>query len=359
MSEAPVLATVRNRIGHLTLNRPAGLNALTLPMVRLLHRQLQAWADDPQIVAVVLRGAGEKAFCAGGDIRALYDSHRNGDSLHRQFFEEEYALDQYIHAYAKPILALLDGYVLGGGMGLVQGASLRVITERTKMGMPETAIGFFPDVGASYFLSRLPGELGLYLGVTGVQIRAADALYAQLADCCIASEQLAELDRCLDSMSWNVRPQEALRTLLATLACNTLPGAGLKALQPAIATHFAQADLPAIRASLRAETRPEYRDWAEETLRLLDSRSPIAMAVTLEQLRRGRSLSLAECFGLEQTLASQWFASGDIIEGVRALLVDKDKAPRWNPPSIDAVSAERVNAFFADFKPLGKARRTG
>jgi len=356
MSEAPVLATVCNRIGHLTLNRPAGLNAVNLPMVRQLHKQLQVWADDPEILAVVLRANGEKAFCAGGDIRALYDSNKAGDGQWERFFEEEYALDQYIHAYRKPILALMDGFVLGGGMGLVQGAALRVITERTKMGMPETAIGYFPDVGASYFLSRLPGELGTYLGVTGVQIRAADALYAGLADWCLPSEQITELDRCLDNLSWTVHPQEALRTLLATLASRKLPGAELKALHPAIEEHFAQDSVAAIRASLQAEARPEFQHWAEETVKLLDSRSPLALCITLELLRRGRELPLAECFALELELDRQWFARGDIMEGVRALIIDKDKAPRWNPPSLDAVTAERIASFFSRSQPAGKAR---
>lgn len=358
MSEAPVLATVRNRIGHLTLNRPSGLNALTLPMIRILHRQLQAWAEDSEILAVVLRANGEKAFCAGGDIRWLYDSYKKADGQHDTFFVEEYALDQYIHAYPKPVLALMDGFVLGGGMGLVQGASLRVISERVKMGMPEVAIGYFPDVGGSHFLSRLPGELGTYLGVTGVQIRTADALYAGLADWYLPSDQFAELDRCLDEMSWKVHPGEALRTLLATLASNRMPGAELKALHPAIEAHFGQPDVPAIRASLQAEKRPEYLDWAEETIRVLDSRSPLACCLTLELLRRGRELSLGECFDLELHLDRQWFASGDIMEGVRALLVDKDKAPRWNPPTLAEVTPERVQAYFADFKPAaGKLRR--
>ncbi|MOA03413.1 3-hydroxyisobutyryl-CoA hydrolase [compost metagenome] len=244
-------------------------------------------------------------------------------------------------------------------MGLVQGASLRVITERTKMGMPETAIGYFPDVGASYFLSRLPGELGTYLGVTGVQIRAADALYAGLADWCLPSEQIAELDRCLDNLSWTVHPQEALRTLLATLASRKLPGAELKALHSAIEEHFAQPDLPAIRASLQAEARPEFQHWAEETVKLLDSRSPLALCITLELLRRGRELPLAECFAQELELDRQWFARGDIMEGVRALIIDKDKAPRWNPPSLDAVTAERIASFFSRNPPAGKARHAG
>ncbi|AYC31559.1 enoyl-CoA hydratase/isomerase family protein [Pseudomonas cavernae] len=358
-SAATVLATVRNRIGHLTLNRPDGLNALTLPMIRALSQQLRAWAVDPTVVAVVLRASGEKAFCAGGDIRALHDSFRAGDDLHTVFFEEEYALDQNIHAYPKPLVALMDGFVLGGGMGLAQGAALRVVTERVRMGMPETGIGYFPDVGGSYFLSRLPGELGLYLGITGVQIRAADALHARLADWCLPSELLAEFDRCLDQLSWTTHPQESLRTLLATLASNQLPGAELKALQPAIDAHFAQADLPAIRAALLAETRPEFQDWAAQTAKLLDSRSPLAMSVTLELLRRGRQLPLSDCFELELHLDRQWFAKGDIIEGVRALLIDKDKTPRWNPPTLAQLDAERVNDFFSGFQAAsGKSQRS-
>jgi enoyl-CoA hydratase/carnithine racemase len=349
-SDAVVLAEVRNRIGHLTLNRPSGLNALNLQMVRCLRQQLQAWQSDPEILAVVLRGTGQKAFCAGGDIRSLYDSFRAADDLYLTFFEEEYALDQYIHIYPKPILALMDGFVLGGGMGLVQGAPLKVITERVKMGMPETGIGYFPDVGGSYFLSRLPGELGTYLGITGSHIRAADALYTGLADWCLPSEQLGALDRCLDTMDWTRHTLESLRSLLATLASRKVVGSELKALQPAIDEHFALADLPSIRASLHAEIRPQYLHWAEETLELLDSRSPLAMIVTLELLRRGRDLSLSECFALELHLDRQWFAKGDIMEGVRALIVDKDKTPRWDPPTLGEVSRERVLEFFLGFE---------
>jgi len=350
-AEVAVLAAVRNRVGHLTLNRPAGLNALNLPMIRILWQQLQAWEDDPEVLTIVLRANGEKAFCVGGDIRALYDSCLADDDLHRIFFEEEYALDQYIHEYPKPIVALMDGFVLGGGMGLVQGTALRVVTERVKMGMPETGIGYFPDVGGSYFLSRLPGELGLYLGITGTQIRAADALYARLADWCLPSEQLANFDHCLDHMTWNGHPHESLRSLLATLASNRLTGAELKALRPAIDEHFAVPDLPAIRASLETEKRPEYLDWAEQTLKLLDSRSPLAMSVTLELLRRGRTMSLENCFELELHLDRQWFAKGDIMEGVRALIVDKDKTPRWNPPTLAQLDSERVNELFRGFQP--------
>ena len=182
MSEATVLVEVRNQVGHLILNRPSGLNALSLEMIRVIEERLNAWETDDGIHAVVLRANGEKAFCAGGDIRALYDSYRADGELHRIYFEEEFALDRHLHDYRKPVLALMDGYVLGGGMGLAQGASIRVISERVRMAMPETAIGYFPDVGASYFLSQLPHNVGLYMGLTGNQINAADALALGLAD---------------------------------------------------------------------------------------------------------------------------------------------------------------------------------
>ena len=357
--QAPVLASVRNRVGHLTLNRPSALNTLDLPMVRLLCRHLWAWEQDPEIVAVTLRGAGEKAFCAGGDIRMLYDSYKAGDNLHELFLEEEYALDEYLHGYTKPVLALLDGFVLGGGMGLAQAASLRVITERTRMGMPEVGIGFFPDVGGSYFLPRLPGELGTYLGITGCQVRAADALYANLADYYLPSERLAELDACLDHLNWTAAPVEDLQDLLADMATERLAGSELKACRQAIDEYFALPDVPAIHAALQREQRPELQDWAEQTVKLLDSRSPLAMATTLELLRRGRDLSLAECFALELHLDYQWFDKGDLMEGVRALIIDKDKRPRWNPPTLAELEPARVQAFFNEFqRACGKPVRT-
>ncbi|MNL05140.1 putative enoyl-CoA hydratase echA8 [compost metagenome] len=357
--QAPVLASVRNRVGHLTLNRPSALNTLDLPMVRLLCRHLWAWEQDPQIVAVTIRGAGEKAFCAGGDIRMLYDSYKAGDNQHELFLEEEYALDEYLHGYTKPVLALLDGFVLGGGMGLAQAASLRVITERTRMGMPEVGIGFFPDVGGSYFLPRLPGELGTYLGITGCQVRAADALYANLADYYLPSERMAELDACLDHLNWTAAPDEDLQDLLADMATERLAGSELKACRQAIDEYFALPDVPAIRTALQREQRPELQDWAEQTVKLLDSRSPLAMATTLELLRRGRYLSLAECFALELHLDYQWFDKGDLMEGVRALIIDKDKRPRWNPPTLAELEPARVQAFFNEFqRACGKPVRT-
>ena len=347
-----VLADVRNHIGHLTLNRPAGLNAITLDMVRSLTRLLQAWADDPAVYAVVLRGAGEKAFCAGGDIRSLYDSFKRGDTLHQDFFVEEYALDLLIHHYRKPVLALMDGFVLGGGMGLVQGADLRVVTERSRLAMPETAIGYFPDVGGSYFLSRIPGELGTYLGVTGVQIRAADALYCGLADWYIDSAKLDDLNQKLDRLHWHDSPLKDLQGLLAKLAVQQLPDAPLAALRPAIDHFFAQPDVPSIVEQLQAVTVADSHEWAVTTANLMQTRSPLAMAVTLQMLRRGRRLPLEQCFALELHLDRQWFERGDLIEGVRALIIDKDKTPRWNPPTLNRLDASHVESFFHHFEQV-------
>lgn len=341
-----ILAEVRNHVGHLTLNRPAELNAIDLPMVRQLHQQLNAWAEDDAVYAVVLRGAGEKAFCAGGDIRSLYDSFKNGQALHQEFFVEEYALDLAIHHYRKPVLALMDGFVLGGGMGLVQGADLRVVTERSRLGMPEVAIGYFPDVGGSHFLPRVPGELGIYLGVSGVQIRAADALYCGLADWYLDSQLLARLDHMLDHLAWKKNPLKDLQGALAKIATQRLPDAPLEKLRPAIDHFFALPDLPSLIEQLRAVTVADSHAWGLATADLLESRSPLAMAVTLEMLRRGRHLSLEECFALELHLDRQWFERGDLIEGVRALIIDKDKKPRWSPPRVQDLNPAHVASFF-------------
>ena len=341
-----VLAEVRNHIGHLTLNRPAGLNALTLDMVRSLRQHLDSWAQDPQVHAVMLRGEGPKGFCAGGDIRSLHDSFKAGDTLHHDFFEEEYALDLCIHRYRKPVLVLMDGFTLGGGMGLAQGCDLRIVTERSRLGMPEVGIGYFPDVGGSYFLSRVPGELGIYLGVSGSQIKAADALYCGLADWYLDSEKLAALDDGLDRLSFGASPLKDLQGLLASLGTQALEDAPLAKLRPVIDHFFALPDLPSILEQLRAVAIGDSRQWALDTADLLDTRSPLAMAVTLELLRRGRHLALEDCFAMELHIDRQWFEYGDIIEGVRALIIDKDKQPRWNPPTLAGLTAQRVDQFF-------------
>jgi enoyl-CoA hydratase/carnithine racemase len=301
-------AAIRAGVATVTLNRPAALNALSFDMLKGLADWLDAWEDDARVHTIVLRGAGDKAFCAGGDVRALYDSSKSGGSLHHEFFVVEYALDYRIHTYPKPIVAVMDGIVMGGGMGISQGARLRIVGDRTKMAMPETTIGLFPDVGGSYFLSRVPGKLGAYLGLVGPTLRAADTIYCGLADIYIGA--------------------------------GTPAGSELEALRPAIDEHFAHESLEAIAASLESERRAQFREWAARTREALAKRSPTMLAVTLEQLKRGATMSLADCFRMELNIIHGCFAQGDFIEGIRALIVEKDNRPRWQP-------ASSVDAFFA------------
>lgn len=349
-NNAALLCDVRNGVGHLTLNRVAAFNALNMQMVRAIQQQLDKWAADEQVVAVVLRANGDKAFCAGGDIRDLYNNHARDHTLNTTFFSEEYALDQCIHAYPKPFIALIDGLVLGGGMGLVQGASFRIVTEKARLGMPEVSIGFFPDVGGSYFLSRLPGEVGTYMGVTGNPVDAADALQIGLADWFLYSEQICELDRCLDNMQWGASSQEAIRSLLNTLASKRATGAKLTTVRAAIDKHFAKESIAQIVASLDSETDTTLKQWSEELVATLRTRSPLAMATTLQMLRRGKHLTLADCFRMEYHLGTQWFTKGDFIEGVRALIIDKDKNPQWQPATIEALDPSQIDDLFAGFQ---------
>ncbi len=312
-ADGELLAEIRSGVATVTLNRPAALNALSFGMLEGLARWLDAWETDERVRAIELRGAGEKAFCAGGDIRALHARFASGAGVYR-FFEVEYALDYRIHTYPKPIEALIDGIVMGGGMGLAQGARVRRVGSRTRMAMPETAIGLFPDVGGSYFLSRLPGRLGQYLGLVGPTLGAADALYCGLANSQVEGAVMATGE--------------------------------LARLRPAIDRHFAHASVEAIVASLEAERSPEHADWAQRTLQALAKRSPTMLKVTLEQLRRGEGMALADVFRMELNLIHGAFEQGDFMEGIRALAIDKDNAPRWNPSTLEAVDRAAVERFF-------------
>jgi enoyl-CoA hydratase/carnithine racemase len=266
-------------------------------MLVALGDWLDLWAKDDSIRMVVLRGAGPKAFCAGGDIRALHAEIASGSNRHPEFFAIEYALDYRIHTYPKTVVAILDGIVMGGGLGISQGARVGLAGGRTRMAMPETIIGLFPDVGGSFFLSRVPGKLGAYLGLAGPTIGAADAIYCGLADVYVGTQES--------------------------------PAAELEALRPAIDHHFGKSTVEEIVASLGREEEPRYREWATKTLDTLAKRSPTLLDVTLEQIRRGATLSLADCFRLELNLMHACFEHGDMMEGIRALL-EKD-TPRWKP----------------------------
>ena len=345
---AEILCEVRNHMAFITLNRPAALNALSFEMIVELRAQLRKCVRDDEIRAVLLRGAGDKAFCAGGDIRALYQSFKDSGKLHREFFIAEYPLDYLLYSFPKPYLALMDGITMGGGMGLAQGSTLRIVGERTRIAMPEVGIGLFPDVGASYFLSRLPGSLGPYLALSGVQIRGADAVYARLADVFLPPPAVASLDSDLAALNWTDDSAADIRRLVHAHAAQGLPAPSLSVLRPAIDTHFSQTSVPNILASLDAESRPEYADWAQQTAKLMRNRSPTMLCVTLRQLQRGKTLDLAACFRMELGMIEQCFEQGDFLEGVRALLIDKDNSPHWKPSRLDEVTDASVDAFFRE-----------
>ena len=343
-----ILGEIHGGIATATLNRPAALNALSRDMVLELHAQLRGWADDPQVKAIVIRGAGEKAFCAGGDIRALHHSFTTGGTLHHEFFALEYELDYFVHRYPKPCIGLMGGIAMGGGMGIAQGAQVRIVTDTTRIAMPEVGIGLIPDVGASYFLSRLPGALGLYLALTGNQVRAADALYAGLADLYLPAEALARVHDTLRQVQWSNDPRADVSDALRSLGTTQLPDAPLASVRSAIDRHFGHGDIAGILQSLRGETSPEHSAWAQQTLATMATRSPLTVAVALRQLQRGKTLSLAECFRMELGLVRHCFERGDFIEGVRALIVDKDNKPRWRHGNIETVPDTVIDAFFQD-----------
>ncbi|MEK7319167.1 MAG: enoyl-CoA hydratase/isomerase family protein [Pseudomonadota bacterium] len=340
-----VSTQVQGGVAYLTLTRPQALNALSLEMIRAITGALQSWENDPAVHAVVVAGAGGKAFCAGGDIRWFYQAHQANDPLLDQFFVEEYALNHLIHRYAKPYIALMDGVVMGGGMGISQGARLRIVTERTKMAMPETNIGLFPDVGGGWFLARTQGHIGEYLGLTGAVIGAADAIYAKLADAYLPTNAIAEMVASLQARQFTsgeaVLEQIASFTRQHADAC--VPSTSQLASNAAlIDTLFAGASAQAILAAVS----DAEGDWAAQTAATLRSRSPLMLCVTLEQIRRARTMSLEDELRMELDMMHDVFRHGDGIEGIRALVIDKDHQPKWNPPRLDEVSAARVRAFF-------------
>ncbi|RLK45536.1 enoyl-CoA hydratase/isomerase family protein [Cupriavidus plantarum] len=348
-----VTTTVRGGVGYLTLQRPQALNALSLEMIRAMTEALDRWAADPAVHAVIVAGAGGKAFSAGGDIRWFHRAHHEGDPLLHQFFVEEYALNFRIHRYPKPYIALMDGVVMGGGMGISQGAARRIVTDRTKMAMPETNIGLFPDVGGGWFLARTPGRLGEYLGLTGVVIHAADALYAGLADLYLPANALAELVASLHAATFD--SGDAVLAHVDTFArshadaCQPRDSELAKLYDP-IDRLFAGATVEAILHAVSDASADAAgnapADWAAQTAAMLRSRSPLMLCVTLEQIRRARDMSLEDELRMELGMMHEVFARGDGVEGIRALAIDKDHKPRWNPSRLDDVSAARVRAFF-------------
>ena len=366
--EQHVLTEVRGCAGLITLNRPKALNALSLQMVRDITAALLSWRDNPAIQLVAIRGMGKNpahaadpsqpafvpfgSFCAGGDIRYFHQAALAGDPSLEDFFTEEYALNHLIHTYPKPYVAFMDGIVMGGGMGIAQGASHRVVTERTKMAMPETGIGLFPDVGGGYFLSRCPGSIGEYLALTGQMVGAADAVHAGLADVATASAGLAAAWQALAQLQ-QIKSADLSHAITTVFIATydhmtlTLPKYSIK-----IDQIFSLASVQAILAALDVDGS----DWAQSTAATLRKRSPLMLHVVLEQIRRARSMTLADDLRMERAMVRHCFhtahlgrsgVASETVEGIRALAVDKDHAPQWNPALVSDVTPEMVQPFFA------------
>ena len=357
MDEAPVLfGTLRTASGHLfgraTLNVPASLNALSLAMVDLLDPQLAIWAADAQIAGVLLDAAGDKAFCAGGDVLALYRSiratpHGEVPVEAAAFFEREYRLDHRIHRYPKPILCWGHGIVMGGGIGLMAGASHRVVTPKTRLAMPEIGIGLYPDVGGSWLLPRLPGGAGLFLALTGASVNAADARFAGLADFALRHEDHGAVLEAIAAARWEGEPDvDGARLSHLLQGCSAkaeLPPSPLRTHLERITQvvgHGLLQDIAPRLAALAGDADP----WLAQAAAAFAKGSPTSTTLGFEMQRRARHLSLADVFRLEWQASVGCCMHHDFADGVRALLVDKDKKPRWQPETLDAVTPALIDA---------------
>jgi len=331
-----VLMRQSGSCGVITLNRPQALNALTLDMVRALDPHLRAWAHDPAITHVVIEGAGEKGFCAGGDIRALHDWGKAGAPEATGFYREEYVLNFLIKNFPKPYIALMDGVTMGGGVGVSVHGQYRIVTDRTVFAMPETGIGLLPDVGGTYFLPRLPGQLGTYLVLTGNRFKAADCLYAGIGTHYVDQNGVDAL-------------REALlvcRDPDVVLASYTSPPEGtapISARQTQIDTLFAGHTVCEIIDALAADD-----EWAQGLAQIISTKSPTSCGVALRQMRLGAQASFADCMKMEMRAVTRLMALHDFYEGVRAVIIDKDQAPQWSPGAHDAVNEADLDAIFSN-----------
>ena len=341
------------RLGIATLDAGKTLNALSLSMLEALEQRLRAWQDDAGIACVMLRGNGDKAFCAGGDVRQLAEASRAHPGevppLARRFFADEYRLFHRLHHYRKPLLCWGHGYVMGGGLGLLQSAGLRIVTPSSRLAMPEIGIGLYPDVGASWFLARLPGRLGLFLGLSGCALNARDALDLGLADRFLLDEQQHALLHGLAQLNWSEQPEYQLHSLLQALeneAREQLPAAQLLPRRERIDRLLDTADLPAAWQALGALEHDSDPLLARAAATLRGG-CPLTAHLVWEQLQRSPRLSLAEIFRMEYAMSLNCCRHPEFAEGVRARLIDKDDQPRWHWPDVAAIPAAVIEAHFA------------
>ena len=340
------------RIGIASLDAEKSLNALSLPMIQALGERLDSWARNPQIVCVLLRGNGAKAFCAGGEVRSLAQACREhpGEvpALAAQFFAAEYRLDYHLHTYPKPLICWGHGYVLGGGMGLLQSAAIRIVTPSSRLAMPEISIGLYPDVGASWFLSRLPGKLGLFLGLTGAHMNGRDALDLGLADRFLLDEQQGEMLEGLLQLNWQEQTAMQLNSLFKALvqeAASQQPEPQWLPRRPQIDEWL---DVGDVQCAWRALS--QLREHADPLFsragKTMSEGCPLTAHLVWEQIRRARHLSLSEVFQMEYTLSLNCCRHPEFSEGVRARLIDKDQQPHWHWPDIKRIPEAVVEAHF-------------
>lgn len=327
-------------LGVITLNRPHALNALNQVMIRALDQQLVCWAKDTNIKAVVIRAAEGRAFCAGGDIRAIYDKRLAGDSTLASFFSDEYHLNQRIFHFPKPYIALLDGITMGGGAGISLHGSHRVATERVLFAMPETAIGFHPDVGASYFLGRLAHKMGLYLGLTGARIFHTDCLALGLIDAVVPQGALSQLIQALADT--HLPDKAAVTKVIAKFMINP-PPSGLLQSQDKIEKYFSATSVEAILQNLENA----QDEWCKQTAIVLKTKSPTSLKVAFHEINHGRGLSFDECMQMEYRVTMRFVEGPDFFEGIRAAVVDKDHKPLWQPAMLQDVTVKAVANYFA------------
>ncbi len=326
--------------GIIRLNRPSALNAVTLDMVRGISRALNAFENDPAIATVLLEGAGERGLCAGGDIRSLYDNARTGSDFGEVFWREEYVLDARIAAFRKPFIAYMDGLVMGGGIGLAGHASHRIVTDRTRLAMPEVGLGFFPDVGGTWLLSRAPGEIGTYYGLTGSMMNGAEAVYTGFADFLVRTGDWRALRAAVTRLPAAAGAADVKR---AVEQVSVKDEAAPIAAQRKLINHaFGHDKVEEIVAALESDSS----EFARKTLAAINEKSPRGLKLTLKMLRLGRSSSsLEECLVREYRAALGVYASADFVEGIRAAIIDKDRNPKWSPSRIEDVTPQMIEYY--------------
>jgi len=337
--EPHVLFEKRGAVGLITLNRPKALNALTHGMCLQMSTQLHAWAGQDDVKCVVVRGAGDRAFCAGGDIRSLYESGINKSPYALNFYRDEYVLDAAIKHYPKPYVALINGIVMGGGVGVSVHGSHRIASETTTFAMPETGIGLFPDVGGSYFLPRMQGAIGLYLALTGARLRTVDTLYSGVATHFVPAKDW-------DALIADLAAGKAIDRVIERKG-EDLPAGFLAEHRAQIDNIFTRDSVEEILAALDAD----HTDWSRDTAKTIRAKSPTSTKVTFRQLREGAKLGFDDCMKMEYRMVHRIVAGHDFYEGVRATIIDKAGTPKWNPSDLSAVSDADVDAYFA---PVGE-----